>query len=190
VVGQAFLPAEPEKLLNEQKDRLSEADMAAVRAATAKVNQARVGDDASAIRRALEDLDRASQAMSQHLSAASSAAAGSRATANGPSAAPDGGPRGAPADEVIDVEFEEKKQKRTPSRVRGPTIHGTPALELYPRAAILGTISWSGLNVEHSVRSCAHGEQLDSTAGTRALCTPGTARQSGYRALGGVVGHL
>ena len=48
--------------------------------------------------------------MSEHLYAgAAAAAAGSRAGANGPSASSDGGPRGGKEDEVIDVEFEEKK---------------------------------------------------------------------------------
>ena len=97
-----------EKLLEENKGRLSEADVAAVRSAIAKVNQAKTGDDPSAIRRALDDLQRASQAMSEHLYAAS-AAAGSRTASNGPSASSDGGPRGGQADDVIDVEFEEKK---------------------------------------------------------------------------------
>jgi hypothetical protein len=46
--------------------------------------------------------------MSEHLYAAS-AAAGSRTASNGPSASSDGGPRGGQADDVIDVEFEEKK---------------------------------------------------------------------------------
>ncbi|WP_165252792.1 molecular chaperone DnaK [Paludisphaera soli] len=99
-----------EKLLGENQGRLSEADMAAVRGAIAKVNQAKEGDDPAAIQRALDELQHASQAMSEHLYAgAGAAAAGSRAGANGPSASSDGGPRGGKEDEVIDVEFEEKQ---------------------------------------------------------------------------------
>jgi molecular chaperone DnaK len=101
-----------EKLLAENKERLSEADMAAVRGALAKVNQVKGGDDPAAIQRALDELQLASQAMSEHLYAgagAGAAASGSRAGTNGPSASSDGGTRGGKEDEVIDVEFEEKK---------------------------------------------------------------------------------
>ena len=56
-----------EKLLEENKGRLSEADMAAVRSAIERVNQVKTGDDPAAIRRALDELQRASQAMSEHL---------------------------------------------------------------------------------------------------------------------------
>ena len=78
-----------EKLLEENKDKLSEADMAAVRAAIDKVNEAKKGDDPAAINRAIEDLQRASQAMAEHLYAAS--APGNGAAAGGPSASPGGG---------------------------------------------------------------------------------------------------
>ena len=56
-----------EKLIDENKDRLSDADTAAVRSAIEQVNQVKAGDDPAEIRRAVEDLDQASQAMSQHL---------------------------------------------------------------------------------------------------------------------------
>jgi len=45
-----------EKLLGENQGRLSEADMAAVRGAIAKVDQAKEGDDPAAIQRALDEL--------------------------------------------------------------------------------------------------------------------------------------
>ena len=67
-----------EKLLEENKDKLSEADKSAVRAAIDKVNEAKKGDDAAAINRAVEDLQRASQAMAEHLYAANAAAGGRR----------------------------------------------------------------------------------------------------------------
>ncbi|WP_165226436.1 molecular chaperone DnaK [Aquisphaera insulae] len=105
-----------EKLLTENQGRLTEADLAAVRGAIAKVNQVKSGDDPAAIQRALDELQHASQAMSEHLYAgagagvgAAAAAAGSRAGSNGPSASPNGAARGGKEDEVIDVEFEEKK---------------------------------------------------------------------------------
>ena len=105
-----------EKLLEEHKDKLSESDKSALRAAIDKVNEAKKGDDAAAITRAVDELQRASQAMAEHLYAAG----------RQPGAAPGGGPgpglrRRAPSlaqrrrpraskpDDVIDVEFEEKK---------------------------------------------------------------------------------
>ena len=97
-----------EKLMNENKNRLSEADTAAVRGAIARVNQAKAGDDPAAIQRAIEDLQRASQAMSEHLYAGS-AAAGSSAAPNGSAPSGDRDTRGGQADEVIDVEFQEQK---------------------------------------------------------------------------------
>jgi molecular chaperone DnaK len=102
-----------EKLLDENKGKLSEGDQSAVRAAIDKVNEAKKGDDAAALNRAIEDLQRASQAMAEHLYASSAAPQGAAAgggggdgAAAGPSA--NGGAGGKPED-VIDVEFEEKK---------------------------------------------------------------------------------
>jgi molecular chaperone DnaK len=97
-----------EKLLEENKGRLSEADTAAVRSAIATVNEAKGASDPSAIQRALDDLQRASQAMTEHIHAAS-ATAGNRTASSGGSASSDGSPRGDKSDDVIDVEFEEKK---------------------------------------------------------------------------------
>jgi molecular chaperone DnaK len=95
-----------QKLIAENKDRLSDADTAAVRSAMEHVNQVKNGDDPAEIRRAVEDLDRASQAMSQHLYATSATATtGSRTASGGPGEAA----RGGQTDEVIDAEFEEKR---------------------------------------------------------------------------------
>jgi molecular chaperone DnaK len=98
-----------EKTLEEHKAKLSEGDMAAVRAALDKVNATINGDDPSAINAAVEDLNRANQAMGEHLYAASA----KEASANGGAGAPEGATAGATAggkpDDVIDVEFEEKK---------------------------------------------------------------------------------
>ncbi|MBX6315563.1 MAG: molecular chaperone DnaK [Isosphaeraceae bacterium] len=99
-----------EKLLEEHKDRLSDADKTALRTAIDRVNEAKKGDDTAAINRAVEELRRASQAMAEHLYAASAqpSGAGAGAAAGGPS--PNGGGQaGGKPEEVIDVEFEEKK---------------------------------------------------------------------------------
>jgi molecular chaperone DnaK len=99
-----------QKLMNENKGRLSDADTAAVRSAIERVDQVKGGEDPSEIRRAVEDLDRASQAMMQHLQGAgATATAGSRTTAGGSGGSSDGAARGSQSDEVIDAEFEEKR---------------------------------------------------------------------------------
>jgi len=98
-----------EKLMDENKDKLTDSDKSAVRSAIEKVNEAKKGDDPAAINRAIEDLQRASQAMAEHLYASGAAAAGTGAGATaGPAASSNGGQAGKP-DDVIDVEFEEKK---------------------------------------------------------------------------------
>jgi molecular chaperone DnaK len=98
-----------EKLIDESKDKLSEADVSAVRAAIDKVNEAKKGNDAAAINRAVDELQHASQAMAEHLySKAGGPEAGPQGPGGGPS--PDGGAEQGPKPEdVIDVEFEEKK---------------------------------------------------------------------------------
>jgi len=96
-----------EKLLEENKDKLGEGDRTALQAAIDKVNEAKKGDDAAAINRAVDELSKAAQAMSEHLYAAANAAPGAGAAAGGASEAPGAG--GAKPDDVIDVEFEEGK---------------------------------------------------------------------------------
>ena len=96
--------------MKENKDKLTDADKSAVRAAIDKVNEAKKGDDVAAINQAIEDLEQASQAMAEHLYAANAAAGGAGADGGrrGRRASADGG-QGGKADDVIDAEFEEKK---------------------------------------------------------------------------------
>jgi molecular chaperone DnaK len=104
-----------EKLIDEHKDKLSESDQSAVRAAIDKVNEAKKGEDAAAINRAIDELQRASQAMAEHLYSAGASPGGvgpGPGPGPGPGAAgpsPDGGATGSKPEDVIDVEFEEKK---------------------------------------------------------------------------------
>jgi len=103
-----------EKLLEEHKDKLGDSDKTALRAAIDKVNEAKKSDDVAAINRAVDELSRASQAMSEHLYSAGGPGAGAgpgRGTGPepGPSASPNGGDGSQKPEEVIDVEFEEKK---------------------------------------------------------------------------------
>jgi molecular chaperone DnaK len=119
-----------EKLLEESKDKLSESDRSAINAAIAKVNEAKKGDDAVALNRAIDELQRASQAMAEHLYSAGGGGqpGGAGGTGAGPGGAGPGdagpggfgpggptsdggaaGPGGPKPEDVIDVEFEEKK---------------------------------------------------------------------------------
>ena len=107
-----------EKLLEEHKDKLGDSDKTALRAAIDKVNEAKKSDDVAAINRAVDELSRASQAMSEHLYSAGGPGAGAgpgpghgHGTGTGPgsSASPNGGDGSQKPEDVIDVEFEEKK---------------------------------------------------------------------------------
>jgi molecular chaperone DnaK len=98
-----------EKLVEENKDTLSEGDRTALEAAIARVVEAKKGDDAGAIQRAVDDLQKASQAMAEHLYASNAATGGPGDGAGAAPPPPTGdGPGGKP-DDVIDVEFDEKK---------------------------------------------------------------------------------
>jgi molecular chaperone DnaK len=100
-----------EKLLEEHKEKLSDSDKGAIEGAIAQVNEAKKGEEVSAINQAVENLQRASQAMAEHLYASSSQEAGGPGPEPGPAPGGDGAGAGGQAkgDDVIDVEFEEKK---------------------------------------------------------------------------------
>jgi molecular chaperone DnaK len=99
-----------EKTLDEHKDKLSDADKEAVHAAIVAVNEAKKGEDIAAINTAVDNLGRASQAMAEHIYASSAASGapteGATAGATSGRGSSHGGPK---PDDVIDVEFEEKK---------------------------------------------------------------------------------
>ncbi|HEV3122756.1 MAG TPA: Hsp70 family protein, partial [Isosphaeraceae bacterium] len=104
-----------EKLLAENKEKLSESDQTALKAAIEKVNEAKKGEDPAAINQAVDDLYRASQAMAEHLYASSATKPGEAGPGAAPpppgpdGSSPNGGQAGGKPDDVIDVEFEEKK---------------------------------------------------------------------------------
>jgi molecular chaperone DnaK len=104
-----------EKLLEESKDKLSETDQTALRAAIDKVNEAKKSDDLAAINRAVDELQKASQAMAEHLYASASTPGPGGPSASAPggdgssaSGQPGDGATGPKPDDVIDVEFEKK----------------------------------------------------------------------------------
>lgn len=92
-----------EKLLREHGAKLSSADKSAVESAIARLKEKMKGDDITAIRQAIAELEQASHAMSQHLYRQATGAAG---TSDG--SRQSGGPSG-PSEGVIDAEFEVKK---------------------------------------------------------------------------------
>jgi molecular chaperone DnaK len=95
-----------EKLMKDNAGKISEADKAPINAAIEKVKQAAKGNDVSAIRQAISELEQASHAMAQHLYSKGQPGGGPS-----PSPGPDGAkPAGdGKKDDVIDAEFEVKK---------------------------------------------------------------------------------
>jgi molecular chaperone DnaK len=85
---------------------LYEGDKAPVQAAIAKVREVMNQDDISAIRRAVEDLRQASQAMAQHTQSRQAGGATAQSSGDGRGR---GEPQGQGQDDVIDAEFEVKK---------------------------------------------------------------------------------
>jgi molecular chaperone DnaK len=102
-----------EKLMKESADKITDADKAPIQAAIEKVKQASKGNDAAAIRQAVNEMEQASHAMAQHLYGKGQPGGGPGA--GGPGAGgpgPDGGPKPAgdgKKDDVIDAEYEVKK---------------------------------------------------------------------------------
>lgn len=96
-----------EKMLKENGDKLSDADKAPLQSAIAHVKEVMTGNDVQAIRRAVEDLEQAAQAMAQHLQQ------GRQPAGAGTGAAGPGNGRGQRdgqgRDDVIDAEYEVKK---------------------------------------------------------------------------------
>jgi molecular chaperone DnaK len=91
-----------EKVLREHGSKLSSADKAAVESAIARLKEKMKGDDITAIRQAIAELEQASHAMSQHLYRQ---AAGAGTTTSGDGSRQTGGP----SEGVIDADFEVKK---------------------------------------------------------------------------------
>lgn len=91
-----------EKVLREHGSKLSNTDKAAVESAIARLKEKMKGDDITAIRQAIAELEQASHAMSQHLYRQ---AAGAGTTTSGDGSRQSGGP----SEGVIDADFEVKK---------------------------------------------------------------------------------
>ncbi|HIQ22435.1 MAG TPA: molecular chaperone DnaK [Planctomycetes bacterium] len=97
-----------EKLMKEHDSKLSEADKQAIRSSMDKVKEAAKGDDAEAIKSALNELEQASHALSKRLYEAAGAQAAASGTAGGSQTDGGGGDGGSGDDDTIDAEFEVK----------------------------------------------------------------------------------
>jgi molecular chaperone DnaK len=96
-----------EKMLQENADKFSEADRAPVQAAIAKVRSVMTSDDTESVRRAIDDLQKATQAMAQHMQSRQASSAGAAGGSRG--AQENHGGNGAQGqDDVIDAEYEVK----------------------------------------------------------------------------------
>jgi len=93
-----------EKLIKEQGENLADSDKGALEAAIAKVREAAQGEDADAIKSAINELETASHAMSEALYK-SAAPAGSAAEAG---SSDESGDASSSDDDAIDAEFEVK----------------------------------------------------------------------------------
>jgi molecular chaperone DnaK len=91
-----------EKVLKDNAGQMSEPDRVPVQSAIAKVKEVMTGEDVQAIRRAIEELQQASQAMAQHIQSREPVGAGAATSGNGRRG-------GQGKDDVIDAEFEVKK---------------------------------------------------------------------------------
>jgi molecular chaperone DnaK len=106
-----------EKLLKDNADKIGEADKAPIQAAMNRVKEVMKGDDVGAINQAVDNLQQAAHAMSQHLYGRQGGGPGGPG-GGGPTGGPGGGgPTGGNApsgdgqgkEDVIDAEFEVKK---------------------------------------------------------------------------------
>ncbi len=99
-----------EKLMKENEDKLSESDKEAVQKAIERTREVAKGNDAAAIKTAINELEQASQQMTKTLYEKGAAATGAGATAGAASAGGGAdGQAGGGEDEAIDAEFEVKE---------------------------------------------------------------------------------
>ncbi len=98
-----------EKLMKEHKDKISDADRTPLEAAMKKVRDVSSGDNADAIKSAVDELEQASHAFSKTLYEAGARAAGAQPGPAGAAPGGDGAHKPAGEDEAIDAEFEVKE---------------------------------------------------------------------------------
>jgi len=96
-----------EKLLRDNKDKVSAADSAPIQSAIERVKQAASKDDVNAIRQAIDELQQASHAMAQHLYSRQQGPGGGPTPGAEPTS--DGRTKAEGKEDVIDAEFEVKK---------------------------------------------------------------------------------
>ncbi len=92
-----------EKLIKEQGDKLGDSDKTSIESSIEKVREAAKGEDAAAIKTAIEELEAASHAMSEAMYKSAG-----EAEAGEPAATPETGSEESSDDDAIDAEFEVK----------------------------------------------------------------------------------
>ena len=98
-----------EKTLKEHGEKVGPQERSNVEAALNNLREVMKGDDADAIKRAMENVMQASQEIGKKIyeNVAGGQAQAGAAAGEGPQAGPEGGSKG--GDDVIDAEYEEKK---------------------------------------------------------------------------------
>jgi molecular chaperone DnaK len=101
-----------EKLLKDNKDKIGESDAKPVEEAIAKARKSAESEDAAALKSALSDLEKVSHKLAEDLYKKTQATPGGPGSpeAGGPQNQADGGSAaGAPKGDVVDAEYEVKK---------------------------------------------------------------------------------
>ncbi len=98
-----------EKMLREQGDKIAASDRSNIESAISAVKDAVKGDDAQAIKRAMENLERQSHKVTEEMYKTARAAGAGKASPPPPGQAPKGGKDEKGGDDVIDAEYEVKE---------------------------------------------------------------------------------
>ncbi|MFA6135341.1 MAG: molecular chaperone DnaK [Phycisphaerae bacterium] len=98
-----------EKMLRDQGEKVAAADRGNVESAISSLREALKGDDAAAIKSAMENLERTSHKIAEEMYKSAAASAGPAQAAPGGGEAPKDQPKGKGGDDVIDAEYEVKQ---------------------------------------------------------------------------------
>jgi molecular chaperone DnaK len=100
-----------EKILTDNRDKISDDDAKAIEDALADTKKAIEGDDVEAINKAIENLTQASHRLAEVMYQTAQPG-GQEATPEDPQSAPEGSEQGQPDDEVIDAEYVDVDDKK------------------------------------------------------------------------------
>jgi molecular chaperone DnaK len=100
-----------EKTLNENREKIPVGDISRIESAVASLKKLSEGDDADAIRKGIEDLQKASHAMAEALYKQAQATPGGQADAGPAAGGPSGAKPGGASGDVIDAEVVDDEKK-------------------------------------------------------------------------------